>query len=284
MQTEHHPWSPAALRRQMSQLLVDDPPPIVNLHPEGAAPLALLCEHASARLPRGCGATAADLAWLHTHWGVDLGAAPLTAALARRLDAPAFLGGVSRLLCDLNRPPGHPDLARAEVEGARLALNAPLHANDHAAAEAARAARVAAWHTPFHAAVDAGLAARRGQLRLLFSVHTFTPLYLGQPRSMGMGVLFDEHDALAEELAAALEAGEAAAADGVEVVRNAPWSGKDGLIYSPQRHGRAQGLPYLELEVRQDLLEQDDQVERIAGRVARALRGLGLLQGAWPAA
>lgn len=281
MQTDHRPWSPAEVRRQMSQLLVDDPPPIVTLHPDGGAPLALLCEHASARLPRGCGATAADMAWLHTHWGVDLGAAPLTAALARRLDAPALLGGVSRLLCDLNRPPGHPELARAEVEGAPLALNAPLHGVD---GEDARAARVAAWHAPFHAAVDQALGARRGQLRLLFSVHTFTPLYLGQPRRMGMGVLFDEHDALAEELAQALVAGEAAAPDGVEVARNAPWSGKDGLIYSPQRHGRAHGLPYLELEVRQDLLEQDDQVERIAGRVARALRGLGLLQGAWPGA
>ena len=278
----HHPtaWGPAEARRRTAPQLRAAPAPVLTLRPEGEGPIALLCEHASALLPQDCGASAADQRWLRTHWGVDLGAAPLTAALSRLLDAPAWLGGVSRLLCDLNRPADHPDLARATVEGEHLALNAGVNGPDGLAQ---RTARVAAWHTPFHAAVDAGLAERRAQLRLLLSVHTFTPLYLGQPRRMGMGVLFDTHDALATRFAEALRVQEAAVAEGVEVVENEPWSGKDGLIYSPARHGNRHALPYLELEVRQDLLDDDDQVERIAARVAAALRTLPLIAPHLPA-
>ena len=52
---------------------------------------------------------------------------------------------------------------------------------------------------------------------------------------------------------------------------NAPYSGKDGLIYSAARHGNAAGIPYLEIELRQDLIASERSARAIAGRVARAL-------------
>lgn len=85
---------------------------------------------------------------------------------------------------------------------------------------------------------------------------------------MQVGVLFDEHEDLAEEAARRLEAA------GFLTARNAPYSGKAGLIYAPQRHGRAHGLPYLELELNQALLTRPAAARAVAARVARALAPL----------
>ncbi len=223
------------------------------------APVLLCCEHASARVPAPWSVHPEDAPWMATHWAIDLGARALTLDLAARLGAPALLARFSRLLCDANRPPAAPDLARAEVEGHRLHLNRGIDA-------AERARRVARFHTPYHAALDAQLAPDPPQL--LFSVHTFTPRYLDEVRTVQLGVLFDLHDALGARFAALL------APAGLETACNAPWSGKAGLAYSPDRHGRAAGVPYLELEVRNDLLATPDQVARIGTVVADALRAL----------
>lgn len=238
----------------------------------GAArsPLVLLCEHASGALPPEHAAEAhpADLPWLNTHWGVDLGAGPLTQALSAALGAPALLGVVSRLVCDLNRPEDHPELARREVEGHALGFNAALGAEP-----AGHRARVERWHRPWHAAADALVGAHRRHARLLLSVHSFTPCYLGQRREVEVGVLYDDHEPDALALHAALQARWPGGAERVRL--NEPWSGKAGLIYSPARHAQAHGLPTLELELRQDLLETPTQRAAVTAVVVAALGAIG---------
>ena len=59
----------------------------------------------------------------------------------------------------------------------------------------------------------------------LCSIHSFTPVYRGCVRDVEVGVLFDAHDAHAEELAAALSE------QGFTTALNEPYSGKDGLIW-----------------------------------------------------
>ena len=244
----------------------------------GPSPLFLLCEHASAALPPELAARAApaDHAWLDTHWGVDLGAAALTRALAAHFGAPALLGVVSRLVADLNRPEGHPELARVAVEGKPLAFNSALNADQNGPLAAAEAeARLAAYHRPWHAQAHAMIGAHRAHARFLLSVHSFTPCYLGQPRTVEVGVLYDDHEDEALRLHAALQAEWQGGPAHVRL--NEPWSGKAGLIYSPARHAAAHGLPTLELELRQDLISSPAAVAAVAGRVAAALRrGLGI--------
>jgi predicted N-formylglutamate amidohydrolase len=77
---------------------------------DGAAPVVLVCEHASNYLPtryRGLGLPKQELS-RHIAW--DIGAAELTRHLATRLGAIAFLAGASRLLVDCNRPLDSPTL------------------------------------------------------------------------------------------------------------------------------------------------------------------------------
>lgn len=236
------------------------PPPPEILRPLGAGPLVLTCEHASEDLPPPLRATAQDRAFLRRHWGVDIGAAAVTRALSAALDAPAVLGVASRLVLDLNRAPGDPTLALRSVEGVRLGFNRGVDGP-------AMTQRMKTIHAPYHAAVSRTLADRRarGGPVLLFSVHSFTPDYMGSIREVEMGVLFDTHEDLARRLGADL------AAMGWDTRLNQPWSGLDGLIYAANRHGQAQGVPYLELEIRQDLIADDADAEQVAARLVPAL-------------
>jgi predicted N-formylglutamate amidohydrolase len=81
-----------------------------HVNADGAAPVVLVCEHASNYLPtryRGLGLPKQELS-RHIAW--DIGAAELTRHLATRLGAIAFLAGASRLLVDCNRPLDSPTL------------------------------------------------------------------------------------------------------------------------------------------------------------------------------
>lgn len=239
------------------------PAPVQPERLAGAGPVVLTCEHASAELPAWLQASPADRDWMRTHWAVDLGGAALTRALAARLDAPAVLARASRLVCDCNRSPGSPTWIRETVEGHALSFNQGVGAEE-------RQRRARALYAPYHHAIDSLLVDRlaRRQPSFLFSVHTFTPDYEGELREMEAGVLFDLHDELGEAFADGLNRA------GLETAINAPWSGKAGLAYSPDRHGRAHHLPYLEIEVRNDLLSSAAQVDRIAGLLADQLRAV----------
>lgn len=211
--------------------------PVEVIRGSHAAPVFLTCEHASQALPSAWRWPLPDQRLLDTHWAYDLGARELTLELARALDASAVLACFTRLLADPNREESHHEVFRLLADGAPVQLNAALD-------EADKRRRIEGYHRPYHAAVDAELA--RVSAPLLFSIHSFTPVYQGQPRAVELGVLFnrDEADALA--------LGQALAAHFPQVAFNEPWSGRAGLIYSAERHAGKHGRMALELEVRQD--------------------------------
>lgn len=227
------------------------------------ATLLLSCEHASNAVPAPLVVSPSDAPWLETHWGWDLGAAALVRGLCARLGAEAVLAGCSRLVCDANRAPTDPTWILGQVEGHPLSFNAALD-------EAERTRRQQTLYEPYHARLDQALRARAGAPTLLVSVHSYTPMLGLDRRTMEVGVLYDDHEALAERWRDAL------AAEGFIAALNEPYSGRRGLIFSAQRHGHAHGVRYLELEVRQDLLADPAAVESVADRVARSL---GVLLG-----
>lgn len=219
----------------------------------------LTCEHASNRLPVPYVASAADRPLVDDHWGWDPGAARLTEALQASLGCVAVLSDFSRLVIDPNRPLVAPDLVREAAEGHRFSFNEGIDA-----AEVRR--RIDRFYAPYHASIEALLAARVGRETMLFSSHSYTPVYDGKSRAVELGVLYDHHDDLAERMASLL------AEDGWVVALNEPYSGKDGLAYAVDFHGRAHDVPYLELEVRSDLLAA--RFDDVLATVSRALRVL----------
>lgn len=224
---------------------------------DGSIPVLLTCEHASMDLPDGWTWPEADRRVVGDHWSWDPGAAALCRALAEDLGAGAVLARFTRLLCDPNRPEGGENLFREVADGAPIALNGGLD-------EAERERRIARFHRPYHAAVDR--AAVRWPGTLIFSVHTFTPVYEGQRRDVEVAVLFDHDDDLGIDLAMAL------VDRGVTTWLNEPWSGKDGLIFSARRAADAHGRAALEIEVRNDLAADPAWRAENAPRIADALR------------
>ncbi len=241
----------------------DAPPAATTLNEGGASPFVLLCEHASNHVPEeyaGLGLSSRDLG-RHIAW--DIGAADLARELSRRLDAPLFLSGYSRLLIDCNRPPGAPTSIPTRSEDTGIPGNLDLDAGE-------RARREAAFFAPFHAAV-ARLLDRRaaeGRPAVVVGVHSFTPVFLGVPRPWRAGVLYGRAErfgrALVERLAADLGP--------AEVGDNEPYRIEpEQHDYTVPVHGDARGLDAALLEVRQDLIASAAEAEAWAARLAPAL-------------
>ncbi len=243
------------------QALIDDAVEIL----EGRGGLLLSCEHASNRIPDPVTLSEADQPWLDTHWAWDPGAPTVLRHLVRRCDATAVLARFSRLLCDANRSIDDPTWIVGNIEGHDLSFNRRVPAEE-------RRRRQDHYYAPYHSALDvaANLVAERAT-PLLLSIHSFTPVYLGQRRSMELGILFDDHEELAEAFSSSLTE------QGFSVAMNEPYSGREGRMYSATRHGSGNGLPYLELELRQDLGETEAEWARVADRVLNALRAAGLV-------
>ncbi|MDH5511342.1 MAG: N-formylglutamate amidohydrolase [Nitrospinota bacterium] len=139
------------------------------------------CEHAVNRIPAAFipFADARDKAALNTHAGYDIGAAPIASALARRLNAPFFKGGISRLVVDLNRS-----------ETNRKGIFGPIGRRMDAAA---REKALERWHRPYHHALRSFVElemVRRRQV-ILLSVHSFTPRMSRETRKVDFGLLYD---------------------------------------------------------------------------------------------
>lgn len=224
----------------------------------------ITCEHASNRVPTPLRTTEMDRAWLNTHWGYDIGARTLSRELIRLTGSFGVMARFSRLVVDANRDPAHPDLIRTTTEGHSFSFNQKLTPEE-------RDRRVARFHEPYHRAIDEALRARVGSTVgdvLLLSVHTFTPVWNHRVRPMDVGVLYSPYEAIARRLERELRAVD------FETALNAPYSGREGLIYAAERHGDGHKVVFLELEVNQSLTCTPARARRTARRVAAALERL----------
>lgn len=223
--------------------------------------LLLIADHASNRLPPGM-----DLGipseLLDDHIAVDIGAGPLTRALALRLGCPAILGAWSRLVVDLNREADEPNVIPASSDGRTIPGNELLAPED-------RAERIERFWMPYHAFIERQMDAVPPAM--LVGIHSFTPQLASRPderRPWQVGILYNRDDRAA---AAAIELLRHA---GVVTGDNQPYSGQE-LNATMNRHAEARGIPYLGIEVRQDLIADAAGVEEWAGRLAPVILHVG---------
>jgi predicted N-formylglutamate amidohydrolase len=239
-------------------LAADEPAAVQCLRPGGTSPVILACEHAGNLIPRRLGDLGLSSADLGRHIALDIGAADVAVAVSDALDAPLVLQRYSRLICDCNRAPGHPEFILEESDGTAVPGNLGLD-------DAARQARLGEIYGPFHKRLAALVAARRGGV--LVSIHSFTPVLAGRRRPWAAGVLFNRPGPFARAVLDDL-----AATTDEPVGENEPYS----LISTPGHtlslHADANGWPAIEIEVRQDLLGAEDGRRAWAGRIARAIR------------
>jgi predicted N-formylglutamate amidohydrolase len=225
----------------------------VALHcSDGKGPFVITCDHASNFVPSefgGLGIKAADLL-RHIAW--DPGAQGVALAMSRRLDAPLVCGAVSRLVIDCNRPLDAADLMSQTSETTIIPGNLGMDAGQ-------RAERIARFHQPFHFAVEAQV--RRSLTRApapgVIAVHSFNPVYKGVSRPWEIGIIHDDDDAWAHGIVERLNA-----LGGLTVGVNEPYSPKDRVYYTLERHARSRGLPAVMIEIRNDEIADQKSQQR----------------------
>ena len=136
--------------------------------------LILTCEHGGNRVPPPFNGLFSKTL-LHTHRGYDPGALAVARDLAAATRAPLFHSTISRLLVELNRPLGHPQVLYKDFPGTT------------------REALIRRYYLPYWRAVEAAVLKRvRSGCRVLhLSSHSFTPRLAGVRRTADIGLLFD---------------------------------------------------------------------------------------------
>ncbi|HEX8446475.1 MAG TPA: N-formylglutamate amidohydrolase [Sphingomonas sp.] len=245
-------------------LSADDPAPVRLENPEGRSPLLLIGDHAGNAIPEKLGDLGVSAADRARHIGWDIGIAGLGAALSRRLDAVWISQAYSRLVIDCNRDPA-PDADPNAIVS--VSDGTPIPAN-HGLGDADRAARVTEIHAPYQNAIADEIARRTaaGLPTLLVALHSFTPTMAGIVRPWHVGILHDGgNDRLALTALALLRSDPV-----LTVGDNQPYA-MDRIDHSIPRHAFIAGLPYVEFEVRQDLLADTAGIDRWCGILSRTL-------------
>ncbi len=232
------------------------------LNPDGAAPILLVCDHASRAFPPHLGTLGVPEPDTFEHIAWDIGAAELTCGLAVALGAPAVLCRWSRLVVDCNRRLDHPSAFPVESDRIEVPGNVGLTVED-------REWRIRHIYEPYHAAIDAQLEAvlARGIVPAFVSVHSFTPLMGEIARPWHVGTLWDQDDRLAVPVLESLRS-----VDGLHVGDNEPYSGRHPTDYTLHAHAVVRGIAYIGFEVRQDLLATQGGIAYWVGLLEKALR------------
>ncbi|HEY9163416.1 MAG TPA: N-formylglutamate amidohydrolase [Magnetovibrio sp.] len=247
----------------VTPLLSSDEPAAFEVYNAGGdAPLVIVSDHASRRVPKSLNELGLAPEHFDKHIAYDIGADAITRRLADRLNARAVLGTYSRLVVDLNRQPGDPGSIPVISDRIPIPGNENL-TDDHIAA------RYATLHAPYHAAVNREVAAVWRLLDkppALFSIHSFTPTMNGQDRIWDIGVLWHRDPRMPVPLIEHLRRW-----NGLHVGDNEPYSGAD-LAYTIDTHGAAGGLANCAVEIRQDHCATPEEASHWADILADALR------------
>jgi predicted N-formylglutamate amidohydrolase len=234
-------------------LATDEPAPFTIINDASTLPVLLVCDHASRRIPAALGDLGLDPVALRCHLAHDIGAGALTRRLAKKLSMTAVLCGYSRLVVDCNRQLMDPSAFLEFGDGVVIMGNRNLHAAD-------KKARADAIYWPYHKAVAAQVKrlSAGGRPPIFVSMHSFTPVLNGASRPWHMGVLSDVDRLTAEIFIHDLRAA------GFNVGDNEPYSGKSPQDFTVDHHAETNGLSHVCIEVRQDLIGNDEGVRRVA--------------------
>jgi predicted N-formylglutamate amidohydrolase len=238
----------------------DGPKPRI-LRPEDKSQFVILCDHASRHIPAELEDLGLPPAELVRHIAWDIGAAGVAEALSEILDAPAVLSPVSRLVIDCNRHLDAADLIPKRSDGTVIPGNRGLSGQ-------ARVRRIERWFIPYHAAIESILDERatRGVMSIALSIHSMTDNLAGSRRPWQIAFSSHEDRSLVQPMIDILRR-----SSDIEVGDNQPYSMDPAIDYSIPFHALRRNLPYLQVEFRQDEVQDAEAQVRWAKRFASAL-------------
>lgn len=223
--------------------------PWIILGTPKAGGILVVCDHASNHVPDEID-LGIDRQLMSQHIAYDIGVTGVASFMVELTFCAAFLATNSRLVVDLNRYPDDASAIPVASDGYDIVGN-------HLDA-AGRQARLARYFTPYHAALADSL--NRHRPALILSVHSFTPRLETDPsaeRPWEIGVLYNEQELPSSMAIERLEG------EGLIVGDQLPYSGRQ-LNATMNRHAEANEIPYVGIEIRQDLIGDAAGQERFA--------------------
>ncbi len=245
------------------QLLApDEPPAFTESQRHGRSNFLIVVDHASRRIPRRLGDLGLPASELTRHIAWDIGSLALAQRVATALDAALVAQNYSRLVIDCNRDPGVASSIPSVGESVAIPGNVGLSADEIAAR---RREIFDPYHAHVRALLDERLAA--GRRTILVAQHTMTDVFKGVRREMHAAILYNRDRRFAGLLLEMLRR-----EPDVRVADNQPYFVSDETDYTIPHHGEARGLPHVEIEIRQDLVQDSAGQAQWARRITDALR------------
>ena len=240
-----------------SLLASDEPPAVTALRRDGESDFVILVDHAGKLIPRSLDNLGLSDSEIGRHIGWDIGAFAVARLVSEKLDAALVAQTYSRLVIDCNRDPAHPTAMPAISEVTEIPGNQNLSEEDR---EARRQAIFLPYQTYIADLLDER--ARQGRKTILIAQHSMTPVYKGNHREMETAVLYNRDARFALPLKEAL---------GATCADNLPYAMTDDSDFTLPVHGEKRGLLHVGLEIRQDLVENEDGQLLWADHIAHAL-------------
>jgi len=243
-------------------LAQDEPPPVSLWRPQGRSNFVIVVDHASRRIPRRLGDLGLPASELQRHIAWDIGCLAVAQQVAAALDAPLIAQNYSRLVIDCNRDPGAVSSIPTVSEWTSIPGNLGL-------SPAQISARRTEIFDPYHECVRSLLDARSaaGRPTILVAQHSMTDIFKGIRREMDVAILYNRDRRFAGLMLDMLRREQ-----GLVVGDNEPYFVSDQTDYTIPHHGEARGLPYVEIEIRQDLIGEEVGQSDWSRRITCALR------------
>jgi predicted N-formylglutamate amidohydrolase len=245
------------------QLLeADEPPPVIAERLHGRSNFLIVVDHAGYAMPRRLDDLGLPQSDLRRHIAWDIGALAVARYVSAALDAPLIAQTYSRLVIDCNRNPAVATSIPTVSEWHAIHGNRQL-------GEQEIAARRREIFDPYHERIATLIDERQvlGRPTILVAQHSMTNVYKRVRREMHAAILYNR-----DRRFAGLVLDHLRREPDLIVADNQPYFVSDETDYTVPHHAEGRGIPYVEIEIRQDLIEGPEGQADWARRIAAALR------------
>jgi len=198
---------------------------------------------------------------------VCIGAYEMACKISKMLDAPLIASRVSRLVYDCNRSPISGNGVPSKSEKVEVPGNINLSLDDINK-------RVKSVYEPFHELISQTIndperiaLSKQHESPVIITLHSFTPVYFDEVRTVEIGLLHDKDDRLAK-----LMMREALAQTKLKTEFNSPYSPSDNVMHTVNKHATEKGFLNVMIEVKNDLLSNSSDIHSISVALSEMIK------------
>lgn len=243
-------------------LATHDPYPVTVRNKNSLSPFFMVCDHAGCLIPVNLEYLGLQERDCHRHIAWDIGIKQVGEALSILLDSTFVTQTYSRLVIDCNRGLNNLTLIPEISDGLSITGNNKLSIEQ-------RQERIAEIYEPYHQEIGQLIENRlETNIETIFiSLHSFTPeMKDGFKRPWHAGILHDQNNEFSLVFKKILQENYP-----YPIGDNQPYALTPKNDYTVPTHAYKNNLPYLELEIRQDLITTKDQQQEWAERLSLLL-------------